>query len=206
VDIQHASSLQEGLAKFVQGEMLSGSNAYHCGTCDAKVDTFKRTVIKELPPTLVLHLKRFEFDFDVMRKKKLNGRFPFPAVLDMRPYTVEGVVQAEELQKQMHKELGKRPQGEGEPTTASGTPNGTSESGGQGQGTDSGVPLMYELVGVLVHFGQAERGHYYSFIKEADKQGHNSPSSSPLRALLKICISNSLIILPPPNITHDQLR
>jgi ubiquitin carboxyl-terminal hydrolase 9/24 len=37
VEIQHASNLQEGLAKFVQGEMLSGSNAYHCGTCDAKV-------------------------------------------------------------------------------------------------------------------------------------------------------------------------
>ena len=27
-------------------------------------------------------------------------------------------------------------------------------------------PQMYELVGIVVHSGQASAGHYYSFIKE----------------------------------------
>lgn len=28
------------------------------------------------------------------------------------------------------------------------------------------APQMYELVGIVVHSGQASAGHYYSFIKE----------------------------------------
>ena len=106
VDIQHASNLAEGLAKFVGGEMLAGSNAFYCGTCKTKVDTFKRTVVQSLPSTLVLHLKRFEFKMDTMRKQKLNNRFPFPTVLDMRPYTLDGVVSADVLQQQLQQVRG----------------------------------------------------------------------------------------------------
>ena len=28
------------------------------------------------------------------------------------------------------------------------------------------VPIVYELVGIVVHSGQAHAGHYYSFIKD----------------------------------------
>ena len=28
------------------------------------------------------------------------------------------------------------------------------------------VPMMYELVGVVVHSGQASAGHYYSYVKD----------------------------------------
>jgi len=31
--------------------------------------------------------------------------------------------------------------------------------------------LLYELVGVLVHSGSANSGHYYSYIKERDGRG-----------------------------------
>jgi hypothetical protein len=70
-------------------------------------------------------------------------------------------VQADVLQQQLRREASMRPsQGEEEAASA---PNG--ESGGA-----DASPLLYELVGVLVHFGQAEHGHYYSFIKEAELQ------------------------------------
>ena len=54
----------------------------------------------------------------------------FPYMLDMEPYTNEGISRVEK--------------GEGE----------------------AGTPRLYELMGIVVHSGQASAGHYYSFIKE----------------------------------------
>ena len=53
----------------------------------------KRTGIKSLPNTLILHLKRFEFDFDSMRKVKLNQYCEFPFELNMKPYTTVGLAE-----------------------------------------------------------------------------------------------------------------
>jgi ubiquitin C-terminal hydrolase len=36
-----------------------------------------------------------------------------------------------------------------------------------------GDPYQYNLVGVLVHSGSADAGHYYSFIKERNKSSQN---------------------------------
>ena len=37
-----------------------GSNQYRCAECGKKVDTLKRTCLKQLPPTLVVILSRFQ--------------------------------------------------------------------------------------------------------------------------------------------------
>lgn len=70
----------------------------------------------------------------------------FPWVLNMEPYTVAGMARQD-------------CSGEG--------------SEGRGEGTSGGSPRKkvtisenYELVGVVVHSGQAHAGHYYSFIKD----------------------------------------
>ncbi|KAJ3222174.1 hypothetical protein HK099_002607 [Clydaea vesicula] len=42
-----------------------------------------------------VHLKRFDYDQDSMRRIKLNDKFEFPEVLDMFPYTAEGVDHSE---------------------------------------------------------------------------------------------------------------
>lgn len=39
-----------------------------------QVDAEKRTLIKALPHTLVLHLKRFEFDYETFQRWKVGGR------------------------------------------------------------------------------------------------------------------------------------
>jgi len=44
LSVRHSSSLQDSLRSFVQGEDMTGKNAYKCAACDAKVDTTKRTV------------------------------------------------------------------------------------------------------------------------------------------------------------------
>ena len=55
------------------------------------MDTDKRCCFQSLPATLVLHLKRFELNYDTFQKQKVNSRCEFPHVLDMYPYTLEGL-------------------------------------------------------------------------------------------------------------------
>jgi hypothetical protein len=42
----------------------------------------------------VLHLKRFEFDFMTMTRTKVNDYCEFPELLDLTPWTREGVEKA----------------------------------------------------------------------------------------------------------------
>jgi ubiquitin carboxyl-terminal hydrolase 34 len=64
----------------VAGEIITG---YKCDSCKNTVDIEKRPAIKKLPNTLILHLNRLKFDFDLMRHVKLNDRIEFPTVLNM---------------------------------------------------------------------------------------------------------------------------
>lgn len=104
---------------------------------NCKVSAVKRVCVKQLPPTLILHLKRFEFDLDLMKKIKVNDSCEFPIVLNMEPYTRDGIERRERAQR------------EGRPAPP----------------TPRGLDTEYELVGVLVHTGTSDSGHYYSYIK-----------------------------------------
>ncbi|CAI5519892.1 unnamed protein product [Closterium sp. Naga37s-1] len=99
VDVKGKRGLQESLEAFVQGDLLEADNAYFCGQCGKKVDALKRACIKTLPPTLIIHLKRFDFDYETMQRLKLKDRFTFPLTLNMRPFTREGLAQKEREQR-----------------------------------------------------------------------------------------------------------
>lgn len=86
LEVKHKESLEDALELFVEQELLEGENAYFCDKCQAKVDTIKRCVIQDLPQTLILHLKRFEIDFDRFDKVKLNDYYQFPVELNMKTY------------------------------------------------------------------------------------------------------------------------
>ena len=70
-------------------------NKYHCGGCDGKVDALKRCCISSLPDNLIIHLKRFEFDLETMKRIKLTDHCVFPTQLNMEPYTKEGLARKE---------------------------------------------------------------------------------------------------------------
>jgi ubiquitin C-terminal hydrolase len=141
-------------------------------TTTIKVDTLKRCCIKEAPRNLILHLKRFEFDFDSMRKIKINDYCEFPLLLDLEPYTEA------HLEKKAQAQAQAQAQGQGQE-------QGQGQGQGQGETQGSQVPpsspagpsgnpnknTLYELTGVLVHTGTCNSGHYYSFIKERDGSG-----------------------------------
>ncbi|EHA99013.1 Ubiquitin carboxyl-terminal hydrolase 24 [Heterocephalus glaber] len=110
--------------------------------------TVKRTCIKSLPTVLVIHLMRFGFDWESGRSIKYDEQIRFPWMLNMEPYTVSGMARQDSSS-----EVGE---------------NGRSMDQGGGGSPRKKVALTenYELVGVIVHSGQAHAGHYYSFIKD----------------------------------------
>ena len=46
--------------------------------------------VQKAPETLILHLKRFEFDLEYMMPRKVNSYFAFPKILDITPLMSEG--------------------------------------------------------------------------------------------------------------------
>lgn len=103
IEIKGKKNLQEGLELFIQGEMLEGENAFHCDRCDKKIDTLKRCSIKKLPNILIIILKRFDFDFETLRRNKLNTYLEFDDKLNMKNYCQETLAK-KELEKKMKEE------------------------------------------------------------------------------------------------------
>jgi hypothetical protein len=176
LDCKSKRSVLDSLADFFEGEVLDGDNKYKCDDGEY-VEAVKRCCVHSLPPVLILHLKRFEFDFDLMRKFKINDHCDFPALIDMKPYTA-GFVEQQEREA--------APAGEGRATAAP-APAPAAAPAGEGDAADGtseaataaaaaaaaaraaatmAAGCDYALVGVLVHSGTSDSGHYYSFIKE----------------------------------------
>ncbi|ELP93806.1 ubiquitin specific protease, putative [Entamoeba invadens IP1] len=122
--------LRESFEAMVCGDELSGENKYHCTRCGDFVNAIKRSCFKVLPNTLVLHLKRFEFDYETMKKFKIYDKFAFPTLLNLTTYS------SLFLDKQF--------------------PHSNENC------------FVYELVGVVVHTGNLDSGHYYSYIKNQE--------------------------------------
>lgn len=158
--------LEDSLEQFVNGEILEGDNAYFCEKCNERRTTVKRMCIKTLPPVLVIQLKRFGYDWEAGRALKFDDHFEFPWVLNMEPYTTEGVARRESLnttQQQIDMDSDN-----GIITDLDMAASNSSQQSDlpRRRASIAAPEIQYELVGVIVHSGQANAGHYYSFIKD----------------------------------------
>jgi ubiquitin C-terminal hydrolase len=99
VEVKNKSTLEEALELFVAGERLSGDNRIMDDAENRKVEAVRRCSIRSLPQTLIIHLKRFEFDLSTMERRKINDKLAFPFDLDMFPYTEEGILRREKQQR-----------------------------------------------------------------------------------------------------------
>eukprot|EP00041_Stephanoeca_diplocostata_P038576 m.1528538 g.1528538 ORF g.1528538 m.1528538 type:complete len:1185 (-) comp25238_c1_seq6:1718-5272(-) len=165
VEIHNMSDLHEGLQQYIKGDVLKGDNAYKCEKCDIRVEALKRVCIKTLPRHLVVHLKRFGYDWDRGEPIKYNDCFRFPRVLDMEPYTDTGLARRE----------GRRTTGgteqipdvpDGAPAVSDDAATATPAASVPIEGGDT--TTEYTLTGVVVHSGIANAGHYYSYIRDPD--------------------------------------
>ena len=152
VQVKNKKTLLESLESYKEGEILEGSNAYQCDHCETKVTALRRMCIKYLPNILLITLGRFEYDYDKMKRVKVNDYCEFPMEINMEAFTQEGI-ERQELSKE--KELCIR----------------------TGQEFSKEVPAkkypedyyQFRLRGVVIHAGTAESGHYYSFIRENNR-------------------------------------
>lgn len=161
--------LEDSLEQFVNGEILEGDNAYFCEKCNERRTTVKRMCIKSLPPVLVIQLKRFGYDWEAGRALKFDDHFEFPWVLNMEPYTTDGVSRRESttnLQADTDSENG----------SITDLHMSASSSSLHSTVSVNAPEIQYELVGVIVHSGQANAGHYYSFIKDRRNGANDSES------------------------------
>lgn len=83
---------------------------------------------------------RYTFNMATMTKEKVNTHFSFPFSIDMSPYLERNLLNISE----MH-EFNAEPE-------------------------DEEMSTKYDLIGVTVHTGTADGGHYYSFIQDRDAQ------------------------------------
>ena len=155
--IRGKADIHEALSTMCEVELMEGNNKVFCDRCKKNTDTVLKTAISALPDMLILSLKRFDLDYTTFETVKLNSRCEFGQTLNMKRYTLEGI---EALEKAgVDSEI------------AEATPMDTDEDDAENTPADplSSLPdedYEYRLVGVLVHAGVAQGGHYYSFIKD----------------------------------------
>ena len=108
-----------------------------------------------LPPHLLIHLKRFRFDYEQMCQVKVNSRFEFPheendsSYLDLWRHTTEG---RKELEDDREWERNMREGNDCLDTVAC--------------DISAKASCKYVLSGVIVHVGTALDGHYFSLVRE----------------------------------------
>ncbi len=123
-----------------------------CQNCNKKVNLLKSTKISNLPPFLNFPLNKFDFDLETFERIKLNSKYEFPLELDMKEYL------SEEDYFLSIKEKNKS--------------NDASKSNLE---IDKDIwdkeETKYELYGIIIHRGTPYSGHYFSYIRDLNKEG-----------------------------------
>jgi hypothetical protein len=103
------------------------------------------------------------FNFDTFRNDKVNTFLEFPTSLDLRPYSYHEVMKKEGLvneQKEGDEEEEESPQAAEEERE---------KNGDESEEEENPIPIVddcfeYKLVGMNIHSGTANAGHYWSYI------------------------------------------
>ena len=123
-------------------------------TSFSQVRAEKRACFKRLPRILAFNTMRYTFNFHSMAKEKVNTLFEFPTTLDMSPYMEDNLIpqrDKEDVQGKKDEKKTKQPS------------------------------LKYELIGVTVHTGTADGGHYYAFIRDRGDGGRGGVNVGGIR-------------------------
>lgn len=162
-------NLYESLDEVTVKDTLDGDNMYTCSQCGKKVRAEKRACFRSLPQILCFNTMRYTFNMVTMLKEKVNTHFSFPMRINMRDYVEKN------LMPQQHKAMEEQEQEakDNKQKLSGGDVDGDKEAAESEQETVNGSAAAveeyeYDLVGVTVHTGTADGGHYYSFIKERD--------------------------------------
>jgi hypothetical protein len=86
LEIKNQKTLADAFDRYVAPNEVSD---YMCAACKKKVDVTKRTLISTLPNVLIVHLQRFNYNFDTLMNDKVLFAFrpvdPHPPRVPQRP-------------------------------------------------------------------------------------------------------------------------
>ncbi|GAB0088688.1 ubiquitin carboxyl-terminal hydrolase 34 [Sergentomyia squamirostris] len=190
-------NLHESLDEVTVKDTLEGDNMYTCSQCGKKVRAEKRACFKKLPQILCFNTMRYTFNMVTMLKEKVNTHFSFPMRLDMSGYAEKSLMpqyyQEEKKKMQMRRSSSRSSNIAETPDVSMADVKAKQETSPSLSNADSSAETCeasekssndmeededefidhfeYDLVGVTVHTGTADGGHYYSFIKERSNTG-----------------------------------
>ena len=156
LEVNNMKTLNDSLEKFITPELI---DEYSCETCKKKVTIKKRNSLAELPNVLIVHLQRIFYNYETDRNEKINSRLEFPRILNLLPFTIEELTRKSSCKtKKMENEIQIE----------------TEETYFKHQSY-----YEYHLVGVVVHTGSADSGHYYSYINTVRNGNDNEMTYNP---------------------------
>jgi hypothetical protein len=193
--VRGVGSLHKALERYAQGDRVSDYRWNEEGEQEERVDVVKRTCLERLPHTIAFHLMRFELNYETFDRFKVNDRFEFPEEIDLFPYTAEGIAWKERRRQRAaadsspndspdvaaaSEEAGEGAEAEGvvevdEVSEGGEAPRGEEDDEAARPYTPERPEAYYKyrLVGVVVHMGTADSGHYYSLVRERGKRSRH---------------------------------
>lgn len=154
--------LYDSLNEITVKDTLDGDNMYTCSKCSRKVRAEKRACFRQLPQILCFNTMRYTFNMITMLKEKVNTHFSFPLLLNMSGYMEKNVKPSVSAVSTSSFEESSAPSVQSPSRNSPETINSETEESEDVEAES----WFYELIGVTVHTGTAEGGHYYSFIRE----------------------------------------
>ena len=154
------------LAHYFSPELLTGSNAYFCSTCQSKLTASKQLQLLTPPAHLLMCLKRNTYEFKAGRlvRNKIMKEVQYPCVLQVPVLEIND--------------------GKEETANATATATGVSASDDSSAVSSPAKPAAsaapstrrtvlkpYVLYSVIVHSGtSAQHGHYYAISRQSDEE------------------------------------
>eukprot|EP01060_Flectonema_neradi_P026077 TRINITY_DN3492_c0_g3_i2.p1 TRINITY_DN3492_c0_g3~~TRINITY_DN3492_c0_g3_i2.p1 ORF type:complete len:1286 (+),score=262.54 TRINITY_DN3492_c0_g3_i2:306-3860(+) len=171
--VKGMGSLKGAFNEYVKEDTLDGDNKYEVEFPDGRKEKHpakRGCIFKKLPPVLMCHLKRFDFDMEKLKQVKVNERFTFETEIDLTNYV--------EAKSGATPQTTPQKNGPTTPQTACLSPvdpdlprtgtDGSHCSLGSRQGTFFVEPEerhIYCLHSVMVHSGSIFGGHYVGYIR-----------------------------------------
>ena len=121
-------------------------------------------MIASTPNVLIVHLQRICFNFETFQNDKINSFCSFPNMLDLKPYSFHEVMGKENRLKEQQDEDEVNANQPDEKNMTEEEIEKKREAEEEAREPERDDCYEYKLVGVNVHSGTANAGHYWSYI------------------------------------------
>lgn len=91
--IQDSTNVYEAFSKMQNPNFFTGENQYYAESLHKKIDAKNIQRLGKLPEILILQLSRFEYNYQLGIRSKINSVFNFPVDLDLKDFMANNIDQ-----------------------------------------------------------------------------------------------------------------